>query len=146
MKYLIALLLLVLSTPAHSIDACFSGSWYEPFTEGEGINIEISDSVVTGYFYTWRNGSRDMYTLTGYNDQKDFNALTGHASFLWDGLHTTFPVGHAAIEVFNSNIILFAWDWGQDWANGTDPVPQCDRSECYGVRTMVRLTQPIACD
>lgn len=155
MRLAILLLIInILTTPAFALDRCLSGSWYEPFTEGEGINLEISDELVVGYFYTWKDGFRDMYTLTGYNETDASNApwfdefvtLTGHASFLLDGLHQTFQVGHAAIEVLSDDILILAWEWEADWGDSDTPIPQCTRYECSGVRVMLRLTQPIECN
>ena len=68
---LFALLLLVLGTPAladgkglASIDATFSGSWYDPAHDGEGLLIEILDADrALGYWFTYDDAGRQLWIV-----------------------------------------------------------------------------------
>jgi len=142
-KNILALVLSgLLPLTGNALDTCFTGSWYEPATDGEGINIEVTEDTVVGYFYTWKNGSRDMYVLSGYNTQLGFATADAFASYLAMGEHTTEKVGTIALESGDENTLYFAWDWKTDWKTGDT----CRVDSCVGTRTLTRLTQPIGCD
>lgn len=139
-------ILLMFSTPLMAIDECFTGSWYDPITnDGRGIDIQVMDTMVVGYYYTWYDNRRQLFILQGANDLKDGVALEGLHSGIKNGKSSVRHAGTAEIMVSNNDTIIFTHVWKYDWLRENSPIPWCF-VECDKQYRYKRLTQPIPCE
>ena len=52
----------LMMTSVAADDYCFSGSYYNPARDGEGVNVEqIAEDAAVAYFYTYREGEEEFY-------------------------------------------------------------------------------------
>jgi len=146
MKKLLLVLALGLSSGnALAIDECFTGSWHDSNNNlGEGINLEILPNKVVGYFYTWTEGKRNMYTLEGVKVESTV-LMNMHSSYWTEGNYRVRLLGASEITVLDENTITFSYELF------TAPeypdfflVPPCTE-DCSAIYEYTRLTQPIPC-
>jgi hypothetical protein len=123
------------SPQAVSIDACMSGSFYDPEAPGEGINVEVHDDFILVYFYDM---SGEWMFLQG-----DDNGLDMYQPWA-DGVS---KVGSGYFIPLDNDNVEFGFDQMLDLRNVTfeRPIPWCLRSDCEFAKVLVRLTQPIPC-
>lgn len=146
MKLIFASILLLLSGPAFGLDKCFTGSWYEPATSGQGVNLEVTEDLVLGYFYTY-DADKQFYLFVGPNKEDEFGGLeltayetVGSSPFPKEEL----MVGNVWINAFDSGKLSFSWNFELDadkWAGSG--IPWC--LGCDGSLELVRLTNPLGC-
>lgn len=136
MKKLFAIALLAVSANAFALDACFTGSWYDPENPGEGINVEVLDDILVVYFYDesgqWTFFQGDEEKLDMYQPWAGGNDDVGDGYFV--------PV--------DNNTVEFGFDQLLDLRDVTfwRPIPWCLRSDCERDFVFRRLTQPIPCE
>ena len=146
-KALVVLMALCVPTSVQALDNCYSGNWYDPANDGEGINIEVTQDKVVGHFYTWRftDPQRDVYTLSGVNEANDFVMLDGYNDFYFFGDRVNMYTGDALLEVVDEDNIIFSWIWKHDRVSYPDIMRWCIGSHCSGSVRYTRLTQPTEC-
>jgi hypothetical protein len=145
--YVFAALLALYAAPALALENCDSGSWYDPDRAGEGINLEVTDSTVVMYFYTYSEGSHAFYVGVGDNDD-ELVELTLYETV--PGSLLEFPkeeleVGTAFVEK-EEGFLLWSYHLSLD-ADKVDNghLPYCVGFHCDGEFVYERLTQPVAC-
>lgn len=145
---IIATLLLLASSSALAIDACYSGLWFDPTRNGEGISVDVvSEDQVVVLFYTYNN-DLDKYW---YIFQGETDALVAY-----DTLKTaeepfnvvTAAIGSGELEVVDTNTLNFYYDFvlTLDGATVDNPVPWCLDENCSGAFEYTRLTSLIPCE
>lgn len=124
------------SPQAVSIDACMSGSFYDPEAPGEGINVEVHEDFIIVYFY---DASGSWMFLQG-----DDNGLDMYQPYGDGQVH---KVGDGFFIPLNDNEVNFGFDQLLDIRDVTfeRPIPWCLRSDCEFDKILTRLTQPIPC-
>jgi hypothetical protein len=141
MKFLAAIFLVLFSSQVLArsapIDACMSGSFYDPEASGEGINVEVTESYVLVYFYDM---SGTWMFLQGANDGRPLEAYQN-----WYG--NTYNVGSGYFIPAGYDNVEFGFDLLLDVRDVTfeRPIPWCLRSDCARDFEYQRLTQPIPC-
>lgn len=117
------------------MDACMSGSFYDPENPGEGINVEVLDSAIVIYFYeldgTWMFAQGDENGLELYQPYSGGVGDVGSAYFI--------PVDDNTVE-FGFDMIL-----DLDDITFERPIPWCLKEGCSKSFVYKRLTQPIPC-
>lgn len=48
---------------AYSFNGSFSGSWYNPQRDGEGLVLEVTDNAVLAYWYTYNTSGQQLYLV-----------------------------------------------------------------------------------
>lgn len=121
---------------AWALDACYTGSWYDPAAPGEGVSVEVLDDTVLVYFY---RGDGEWFALQG-----DDVGLTAYQ--LWAG--QVIEVGSGAFVPVGPNTAIFVYGLLLDLeiASPQFPIPWCLRSDCSDEMELQRLTQPIPCE
>lgn len=139
MKFLLATFFLLLSAQVLALDACMTGSYYDPSAPGEGINVEANDDYVIVYFYD-QDGSWMFLQgetgddLTAYQNLGDYTYNVGKGYF-----EPIDPRGKRVL--FGFDLLLDVRD--VSWER---PIPWCLRSDCERDFRYIRLTQPIPCE
>jgi hypothetical protein len=143
---MLLLCLMLISSSSLALDSCFTGSWFDPVRDGEGINIEVNDGLVVAYFYTYdRRQEKTWFTLLG--DQvlvimDTFKVVDKYQDFKTQ----TVLVGSASIEPLTPNAVYFVYQFDLEYKNGIKY--ECittDNFSCKGTYLYRRLTQPIPC-
>jgi hypothetical protein len=122
-----------------TVDACITGSWFDPENNGEGINVEVlPNGTIVVYFY--RKADVSWVLLTG-----DYNGLVAYQPFA----DRVDEIGDGYIKVIDEDTVEFGWDFGlylapSNWDEDT-VIPWCLNGSCEGVVEYTRLTQPIPC-
>jgi len=143
MKAFLTILLFLFSTTAFALDACYTGSWFDPLRDGEGINIEANDQNVVAYFYTFdRNDRKAWFTLIGDRVLAIFDTILIDDKYL-DFRTETVLVGSAIIEPLTNNDLYFQYQFDLEYKNGIKY--ECVGDICTGNYLYRRLTQPIPC-
>ena len=141
MKTLLITLLLLISSSAFALDSCYTGSWYDPARDGEGISIEVLGATTAGYFYTFNsNGKQQWFTLIGDS------VLTMYSTQLVSGnpfTSQTEAVGMAEITPLTNDTLSYEFDQEFRYKNGV--LKPCNGNTCEGSYTYIRLTQPVPC-
>ncbi len=122
------------------IDACYSGSWYDPNVPAEGINIEVLVNQVLVYFYTYDVEGRQTWFV--FQGDSEFQ-LTAYDIINRE----TVDVGYGAVEPTGDNTLIFSYDFvlDLDLLSPTQPIPWCLHIGCSREVVYQRLTQPIPC-
>ena len=117
------------------MDACMSGSFYDPEAPGEGINVEVLDSTIVVYFYG-RDG--DWFIFQG--DENGLDMYQPHNG-------SVDKVGNGYFIPVDDNTVEFGFDMQLDLRDITfeRPIPWCLRSDCAQAFVYKRLTAPIPC-
>ena len=139
MKSLLASVLLLISGSALGLDECLSGSWYEPATSGQGVNLEVHPEAVVAYFYTYHTG-KEFYVLVGENVE-DADGVLQLRAFETVG-ESSFPkaeleVGYASFELLEDGTLLFQYDFQLD----ADRLPYAAIPWCIGCNGTLVLEQ-----
>lgn len=136
MKALFLIVLMALAGSVMALDACYTGSWYDPAAPGEGISVEVLDEVVLVYFYRadvqWFAFQGDGEALTAYQP------FGGGVHDVGDGFFIPRGEDHAD---FGYDILLDLRD-----ISFQRPIPWCLRWDCADEMALTRLTQPIPCE
>lgn len=121
------------SPQAVSIDACMSGSFYDPENPGWGINVEVLESTIIAYMY-WPDGSWFLF-------QGDDNGMDAYQPY-GDGVD---KVGEGFFIPLDDNTVEFGYDIKLNLfkISRTRPIPWC--IGCANEFVLSRLTQPIPC-
>lgn len=138
MKAFLLSILLMFSGSAMAFDSCMTGSWYEPATNGEGLNVEVlTNGKVVAYFYK----SDEWFAMSGPSEDglADLRMLSTRGP----GTEAR-EVGSASVLVVDNNTIIFDWYVEFDFAKTGTGIPWC--IGCYGTREMTRLTEVIPCN
>jgi hypothetical protein len=141
MKTLLITLLLLISTTACAIDSCYTGSWYDPARDGEGIVVEILGSTTVGYFNTFTsNGEQQWFTMSGTGGTLIMYSteLVSSTPFI----SQTEAVGTAEITPLTDDTLSYEFDQEFMYVHGN--LHPCN-GNCAGSYTYQRLTQPIPC-
>lgn len=143
-KAILAGLFLMLATPVMAQDSCMTASWYDPNPETQlvnsGINLEVLDDVVVGYYYypgAW-------FTMLGDRTDTGIVNLTFYQTTSRFG---TRAVGDAELVIIDNDTLIFSYHQQYDWYRMYSPetaIPWC--IGCSGSWEYTRLTQPVACE
>lgn len=145
MKTLMMIIMMMMSGSAMALDACFTGSWYDPLTNNaEGLNLEVLDNQVVGYYYTWYEDHRNVYTMSGVNDIDGAAVMDTYTSYKSDAGYQVQWVGVSDITILNANNLMFHHSFKYDFLRENWTTPWCFYI-CDDTKWFERLTQPIAC-
>jgi hypothetical protein len=143
MKFMVLFAITVLFIgPVYAIENCMTGSWFNPAIDGEGINIEVTNEKVVGYYYSWYV-ERDLHTFQGDNDHPYEVSLYAYTAVLRSGALKNEWVGDVVIEAIDADTLRFMFLWKFDF-HSTSSIPWCFTG-CSGNIEYTRLTQPVAC-
>lgn len=135
-------LLFLFSSGAMAIEACHTGSWYDPDRDGEGVNIEVIDGITVAYLYTFDHEDRpSWYTMLG--DQYLAMYQTVVVPDKTEFITKTQPVGVAQFELLTDDIIYFNYLIDIVYKDGLKY--ECNYDRCKGSYVYRRITQPIPC-
>ncbi len=137
MKVLLGIVFLLVAGSVQALDSCMTGSWYSTDRIGEGIQLEILEDKEIIYFFTYRNQKQVWYlSIDGvvYTTRK-----RNEDPFEVD----TFKIGTSLIEVHDNDNLTFTYHLDLD-IDRSAAIPWC-LSQCYGVHSYIRLTQPLNC-
>lgn len=163
-KLLLGLMLFAFSGTLWGLEACHTGSWYDPTQGGEGINVEIVKNQVLVYFYTWSEFQVDV----GTEEEPEFKTGYKQEWFVFQGPQpvgriallkaydvfktedtpwnsSTVEVGSGTLETIGDNTLIFTYDFVLD-LNRSDPTPWCLHLGCSDELLYTRLTQSIPCE
>ena len=139
MKTLLVTLLLLISTSAMALDSCYTGSWYDPARDGEGISIEVLDVTTVAYFYTFDSQDKQQwFTLIGDGVMTMYST-----ELVGDFISQTDAVGTAEIIPLTNDTLSYEFNQEFRYKNG-NLIP-CNGDTCAGSYTYQRLTQPVPC-
>jgi hypothetical protein len=148
MKKLLAILLLAFSLNAVALDPCYTGSWYDPERDGEGLVIEVLGDTTLAYFYTYsfHNSGQEWFLFQGDGAILDAFDTIKHSEDPF--VAEVFDVGYAVIEPVNENEITFLHSYVLDLEvlSEENPSPWCLHEACTREYNYIRLTQPIDCE
>ena len=146
MKWILAALLL-LSGPAMALDKCYSGSWYNPGTEGQGFNLEVYDNLVLAYFYTYDDmDEKQFYVGVGENNPYDPLIIDVWETYEQpDWPKGSWKVGGFKFVPNGGDNLYVEWSFQLD-VDKPYSIPWCYYQHCRGALDMVRLTNAGACD
>lgn len=132
---LLIVIMFLLPAKSWALDACYTGSWYDPAAPGEGISVEVLEDQVLVYFY---REDGEWFALQGSADE-----LVAYQP--WAG--EIVGVGWGFLLPVTEDSVVFAYDLLLDIEMATPrlPIPWCLRSDCADEKKLTRLTQPIDC-
>lgn len=118
-----------------SIDACMSGSFYDPENPGQGINVEVLENAVVVYFY---DADGNWFIFQGDDNGLDMYQPYGEG---------VSKVGSGYFIAVDDSSVDFGFDMQLDLRDisAQRPIPWCLRSDCAQAFEYKRLTQPIPC-
>ena len=148
MKLVIFVLTMLFAAPALALDKCYSGSWYEPETSGEGIDLQISDEKVVLYRYAYLNGSPNYWTASVDNSDSAVLNFTAYQSMKVDSGIEVFDIGSITLTTNppeNSRMIM-EWDYDIDLDKIGSGTLWCLSGGCSGSQELTHLFQPIECN
>ena len=146
MKWILAALLLF-SGPAMALDPCYSGSWYNPETAGQGFNLEVYEGLVVAYFYSYDDlNNKQFYVGVGPNSEENPLILD-----VWETVGTAdWPkhsnkIGGFKFDPIDGDNLVVEWGFQLD-VDKNGAIPWCLYDHCRGGMHMYRLTNAGACD
>ena len=89
-KVLLITGLLAFSSSVQALNICDGGSWYDPISDGQGLSVEISNTIhrdkpnVIVYYYTYDKFGLPWWTI-GVGNQTGGNAVNLEFAF-WHGM------------------------------------------------------------
>jgi len=123
---------------------CYSGSWYAQATTGNGVVIDASERATIAYVYTFNAGAPLWLVAQKPSvDAETFDLYSVHGTHINAPKQSADQIGTVTITPIDANTITFALHsaYGTEFCSGFGPGgPLCNVS-----RTLVRLTQPVAC-
>jgi len=144
---LFTILLSSFAVPALALDKCYSGSWYEPETSGEGIDLQISEGKVVLYRYAHLNGSPNYWTSSLNNSDSAVLNFTAYQTMRTATGIEVFDVGSITLTTNppeNSRMIM-EWDYDIDLDKIGSGTPWCLSGGCSGSKELSHLFQPVTC-
>ncbi len=134
-------------SPAWALDPCYTGSYYEPATDGEGITLQIKEDRIVLYNYAHLGGSPNYWVGAIDNNKPEdaileFDAYTTTSSV--SGIET-LNVGEISLEPTETGFYM-TWDYEFDISKSRGGIPWCLAAGCSGSKTLISLFRPIACN
>ena len=148
--FMIVLASLLLSTSAFALDTCYTGSYYEPATDGEGIALQVSEDRVVLYRYAHFRAVPNYWVGVLDNDQPDGTVLTFRAyqTLNVEGDIASYDVGTITLTP-NGDAFDLSWDYDIDISKIGDPdvsIPWCLNSDCSGSKELISLFRTASCE
>lgn len=139
----------VVPVSATAMDACYTGHWYSPATNGEGITLILGDQTIALTRYGHFRGEPNYWAASTPNTAGGKHIFRAIQTIRLDGQLEQFDVGTMTITTNppeNSRLIL-SWDYDIDLTLlGRPGLPWCDASpSCKGQRELIPLFKPQAC-
>lgn len=157
-KLMISLVLagsLLSSVPVFALDRCNDGSWYNPDTNGIGLNIDVSDEFVVAYFYTYVAGRKAYIVGTAENQPDEdgiytFKNMTSAHRPPGGDVETLDQMGAGSAYLADNGdgTLEFGWSistWFED-GEPIDTIQWCLFDGCLGQLTVQPLYLPTPCE
>ena len=145
MKTLLTILLLMISGSAMALDACLTGSWYDPEQSGFGINIEAHQGFTGAYLYTFDKNLRPIWFVMVGKEVLTMSVtavVPDNDKFIAKEL----DVGVAEIIPVAEGLIRFRYSLIAEYDTEKGKLVLCNGDHCDGDYLFTQLTKPIACD
>mgnify|MGYP000620660412 CR=1 FL=1 len=144
MKAVLAAIMLLVSVNAMALDACMTGSFYDPEQEGFGINVEAHQGFTAAYFYTFDKNLRPIwFVMVG----KEVLTMSVTAVVKDNDVFITkeLDVGVAEIVPLADGLIRFRYSLIAEYDVDRGALVLCRGDHCEGDYLFRQLTIPIAC-
>lgn len=141
-----AIALTFVARAATAMDACMTGSWYDPDVAHEGLVVEVLPTQTVAYWYTFRFFDALEQNWLVFQGAPD--ALVAYDVLPFEGGSLLEEVGAGELLAVDDDHLIFAYDLSLnlDIAAPDVPTPWCLHVDCAAVQTLDRLTQPIPCE
>lgn len=149
MKKLFLTFALVLAgiSSAWALDPCKSGAYYNPETNGTGIDIQVSDETIVVFRYGYLGGHADYWVGATANDDSGEYVLKVNQTFATEDGVGQYNVGSVILTEIEDGNLLFEWNYQLDVGKPGDySIPWCLSSQCYGEEVVVPLFLPHDCE
>lgn len=149
-RVLLSLLLLLVAGSAYALEKCMTGNYYDPASDGQGFDLQVSDETVVVSFFGYAGNSKYWFLGTGANQDSDEIYLTAYETEKDDNGDVWYPkVGDMTIYTWEDpNKLSISWNFSLDLDRLNEPgiaIPWCN-SMCQGDETVVALFRPIDCE
>ena len=144
-RILLSLMLLVLAGSAFALEPCKSGSYYNPVTDGTGIDLQVSEDVIVLYRYAYLAGHADYWVGAVENDNSGEWVFDMNQTFATNDGVGQAEAGTTVITELENGNLLFSWNWSFD--HGLNKaIPWCLGAWCSGEEELIPLFLPHKCE
>lgn len=143
MKGILLALLMMVSGSAAAFESCWTGAWYDPGRDGEGIVMEVlNDNVVVWFYRPGTASSQRWYLMVGDNEPGTHARLITYQQTHVGG--AALENGTAGVSMKGNDMMKFSYHFNYDFTTEDGGTPWC--IGCSDTTTYVRLSQPIPCE
>jgi hypothetical protein len=150
-KVLLTLALLFFVGTASAMDRCMTGSWYDPSKNlHEGLNLEVTDSTVVAYFYTYRFFDKVGQNWVVFAGENGNPAIIPAYDIVSDGVEfptVEYEVGEGTFTQVDNFTLVWSYDFklNLDQDDPNTVTPWCLNGDCNKSFLYKRLTNPVPC-
>jgi len=149
MKKLILFFALMLAGigSAYALDPCQSGAYYNPETNGTGIDLQVGQDRIVLFRYGYLNGSSDYWVGTAANDDSGEWIFSVSQTFGSNG-QSQGNVGGITLTEMGDGTLGFEWGYSLDLKKmgAGVAIPWCIGGQCTGAEIVEPLFLPHDCE